>query len=142
MRALVRELGLPEAFVGRHPFPGPGLAIRIPGDITRDKLAILRKADAIYLDEIRKAGLYDAIWQAFAVLLPVKTVGVMGDMRTYDFVVGLRAVTSTDGMTADFYPFEMKFIGHVATRIINEVKGVNRVVYDVTSKPPGTIEWE
>jgi len=142
VRALGRELGLPEAFVGRHPFPGPGLAIRVPGAITREKLDILRLADEIYIEEIRRAGLYDNIWQAFAVLLPVKTVGVMGDGRTYDFVVGLRAVTSTDGMTADFYPFEMKFIGHVATRIINEVKGVNRVVYDVTSKPPGTIEWE
>jgi GMP synthase (glutamine-hydrolysing) len=142
VRALGRELGLPEAFVGRHPFPGPGLAIRCPGEITREKLDILRLADAVYIDEIRRAGLYDDIWQAFAVLLPVKTVGVMGDGRTYDFVVGLRAVTSTDGMTADFYPFDMKFIGHVATRIINEVKGVNRVVYDVTSKPPGTIEWE
>jgi GMP synthase (glutamine-hydrolysing) len=142
VRVLGRELGLPEVFVGRHPFPGPGLAIRCPGDITKDKLDILRKADAVYIDEIRKAGLYDAIWQAFAVLLPVKTVGVMGDGRTYDYVVGLRAVTSTDGMTADFYPFDMKFIGNVATRIINEVRGVNRVVYDVTSKPPGTIEWE
>jgi GMP synthase (glutamine-hydrolysing) len=142
VRALGRELGLPEAFVGRHPFPGPGLAIRCPGAITREKLDILRLADVIYIDEIRHAGLYDDIWQAFAVLLPVKTVGVMGDGRTYDFVVGLRAVTSTDGMTADFYPFDMKFIGQVATRIINEVKGVNRVVYDVTSKPPGTIEWE
>jgi GMP synthase (glutamine-hydrolysing) len=142
VRALGRELGLPDAFVGRHPFPGPGLAIRIPGAITREKLDILRLADDIYIEEIRRAGLYDDIWQAFAVLLPVKTVGVMGDGRTYDFVVGLRAVTSTDGMTADFYPFEMKFIGRVATRIINEVKGVNRVVYDVTSKPPGTIEWE
>ena len=142
VRALGRELGLPDVFVGRHPFPGPGLAIRCPGDITPDKLEILRKADAVYIDEIRKAGLYDTIWQAFAVLLPVKTVGVMGDGRTYDYVVGLRAVTSTDGMTADFYPFDMKFLGNVATRIINEVKGVNRVVYDVTSKPPGTIEWE
>src|SRR6478752_2238849 len=142
VRALGRELGLPDIFVGRHPFPGPGLAIRCPGDITREKLDILRLADDIYIDEIRKAGLYDEIWQAFAVILPVKTVGVMGDGRTYDFVVGLRAVTSTDGMTADFYPFDMKFLGHVATRIINEVKGVNRVVYDVTSKPPGTIEWE
>jgi GMP synthase (glutamine-hydrolysing) len=142
VRALGRELGLPDTFVGRHPFPGPGLAIRVPGAITRDKLAILRKADAIYLDEIRKAGLYDAIWQAFAVLLPVQTVGVMGDGRTYDYVLALRAVTSTDGMTADFYPFDMAFLGRAATRIINEVKGVNRVVYDVTSKPPGTIEWE
>ena len=142
VRALGRELGLPEAFVGRHPFPGPGLAIRVPGEITPEKLAILRKADAVYLDEIRKAGLYDAIWQAFAVLLPVKTVGVMGDGRTYDFVCALRAVTSNDGMTADFFPFDMAFLGRAATRIINEVKGINRVVYDVTSKPPGTIEWE
>jgi len=142
VRALGRELGLPEIFVGRHPFPGPGLAIRCPGEILRDKLDILRRADFIYIDEIRRAGLYDTIWQAFAVLLPVRTVGVMGDYRTYDYVVGLRAVTSSDGMTADFYPFDMGFIGKVATRIINEVKGVNRVVYDVTSKPPGTIEWE
>ncbi len=142
VRALGRELGLPEAFVGRHPFPGPGLAIRVPGAISAEKLDILRLADDIYIEEIRRAGLYDDIWQAFAVLLPVKTVGVMGDFRTYEYVVGLRAVTSTDGMTADFYPFDMKFIGQVATRIINEVKGVNRVVYDVTSKPPGTIEWE
>lgn len=142
VRALGRELGLPEAFVGRHPFPGPGLAIRCPGGITREKLEILRKADAIYLDEIRKAGLYDVIWQAFAVLLPVRTVGVMGDGRSYDHVCALRAVTSTDGMTADFYPFDMAFLGRAATRIINEVRGVNRVVYDVTSKPPGTIEWE
>jgi GMP synthase (glutamine-hydrolysing) len=142
VRALGRELGLPPAFVDRHPFPGPGLAIRCPGEITRDKLDILRRADDIYIEEIRRAGLYDEIWQAFAVLLPVRTVGVMGDYRTYDYVVGLRAVTSTDGMTADFYPFDMKFIGHVATRIVNEVKGVNRVVYDITSKPPGTIEWE
>jgi GMP synthase (glutamine-hydrolysing) len=142
VRALGRELGLPERFVGRHPFPGPGLAIRVPGEITKEKLDILRQADAIYLDEIRNAGLYDAIWQAFAVLLPVRTVGVMGDGRTYEHVLALRAVTSTDGMTADFYPFDMNLLGRVATRIINEVKGVNRVVYDVTSKPPGTIEWE
>ncbi|MDK9695101.1 MAG: glutamine-hydrolyzing GMP synthase [Siculibacillus sp.] len=142
VRALGRELGLPEAFIGRHPFPGPGLAIRCPSGITREKLDILRKADAIYLDEIRKAGLYDVIWQAFAVLLPVQTVGVMGDYRTYDHVLALRAVTSVDGMTADFYPYDMAFLGRTATRIINEVRGVNRVVYDVTSKPPGTIEWE
>jgi len=142
VRALGRELGLPDVFVGRHPFPGPGLAIRCPGAITREKLDILRLADDVFIEEIRRAGLYDDIWQAFAVLLPVRTVGVMGDYRTYDYVVGLRAVTSTDGMTADFYPFDMSFIGAVATRIINEVKGVNRVVYDVTSKPPGTIEWE
>jgi GMP synthase (glutamine-hydrolysing) len=142
VRVLGRELGLPESFVGRHPFPGPGLAIRCPGEISVDKLDILRLADEIYIEEIRRAGLYDDIWQAFAVILPVKTVGVMGDFRTYDYVVGLRAVTSTDGMTADFYPFEPAFLGRVATRIINEVKGVNRVVYDVTSKPPGTIEWE
>ena len=141
VRALGRELGLPESFVGRHPFPGPGLAIRIPGDITPEKLEILRKADAVYLDEIRKAGLYDKIWQAFAVLLPVQTVGVMGDDRTYEFVA-LRAVTSSDGMTADSYPFEHAFLARVATRIVNEVKGINRVMYDVTSKPPGTIEWE
>ena len=142
VRALGRELGLPEAFVGRHPFPGPGVAIRCPGAVTRDKLDILRLADDVFIEEIRRAGLYDDIWQAFAVLLPVRTVGVMGDFRTYDYVVGLRAVTSTDGMTADFYPFDMNFLGTVATRIVNEVKGVNRVVYDVTSKPPGTIEWE
>jgi GMP synthase (glutamine-hydrolysing) len=142
VRALGRELGLPDVFVGRHPFPGPGLAIRCPGEITHEKLDILRDADAVYIDQIRKAGLYDDIWQAFAVLLPVKTVGVMGDGRTYDYVVGLRAVTSTDGMTADYFPFDMAFLGATATRIINEVKGVNRVVYDVTSKPPGTIEWE
>ena len=142
MRALGRELGLPEVFVGRHPFPGPGLAIRIPGEITKEKADTLRKADAIYLEEIRKAGFYDDIWQAFSVLLPVKTVGVMGDERTYESVLALRAVNSTDGMTADFYPFPHDFLGRVATRIINEVRGVNRVVYDVTSKPPGTIEWE
>jgi GMP synthase (glutamine-hydrolysing) len=142
VRVLGRELGLPEVFVGRHPFPGPGLAIRIPGEVTREKCDILRKADAVYLDEIRKAGLYDTIWQAFAVLLPVRTVGVMGDGRTYDYVCALRAVTSVDGMTADFYPFEMSFLGRTATRIINEVKGINRVTYDITSKPPGTIEWE
>lgn len=142
VRALGRELGLHEDFVGRHPFPGPGLAIRIPGEITREKADILRKADAIYLEEIRNAGLYDSIWQAFAVLLPVKTVGVMGDARTYDHVCAIRAVNSTDGMTADYYPFPHDFLGRVATRIINEVRGINRVVYDVTSKPPGTIEWE
>ncbi|PCI04066.1 MAG: glutamine-hydrolyzing GMP synthase [Hyphomicrobiales bacterium] len=142
VRALGHELGLPDHFIGRHPFPGPGLAIRCPGGISREKLEILRKADAVYLDEIRKAGLYDKIWQAFAVLLPVQTVGVMGDGRTYEFVCALRAVTSVDGMTADFYPYEMEFLGKAATRIINEVKGINRVVYDVTSKPPGTIEWE
>jgi GMP synthase (glutamine-hydrolysing) len=142
VRALGRELGLPDSFVGRHPFPGPGLAIRVPGEITREKLDILREADAVYLDEIRKAGLYDKIWQAFAVLLPVRTVGVMGDGRTYEYVCALRAVTSTDGMTADFFPYQMDFLGRAATRIINEVRGVNRVVYDITSKPPGTIEWE
>ena len=142
VRDLGRELGLPDVFVGRHPFPGPGLAIRIPGEVSQEKADILRKADAIYLEEIRKAGLYDDIWQAFAVLLPVRTVGVMGDGRTYDSVCALRAVTSVDGMTADFFPFDMNFLGRAATRIINEVKGINRVVYDVTSKPPGTIEWE
>ncbi|WP_339705845.1 glutamine-hydrolyzing GMP synthase [uncultured Sphingosinicella sp.] len=142
VRALGRELGLPEAFVGRHPFPGPGLAIRIPGEVDKEKCDTLRKADRIYLEEIRKAGLYDAIWQAFAVLLPVRTVGVMGDGRTYDRVCALRAVTSVDGMTADVYPFDAAFLSRVATRIVNEVQGINRVVYDYTSKPPGTIEWE
>jgi len=142
VRDLGRELGLPDAFVGRHPFPGPGLAIRIPGEVTKERCDILRKADAIYLEEIRNAGLYDAIWQAFAVLLPVKTVGVMGDSRTYDNVCALRAVTSTDGMTADVFPYDAGFLTGVATRIVNEVKGINRVVYDYTSKPPGTIEWE
>jgi GMP synthase (glutamine-hydrolysing) len=142
VRALGRELGIPESFVGRHPFPGPGLAIRIPGEVTKEKADLLRRADAVYLDEIRKAGLYDEIWQAFAVLLPVRSVGVMGDERTYDHVLALRAVTSTDGMTADYFPFGHDFLGRCATRIINEVKGVNRVVYDITSKPPGTIEWE
>lgn len=142
VRALGRELGLPEILVSRHPFPGPGLAIRVPGAITRAQLDILRAADAVYLDEIRKAGLYDEIWQAFAVLLPVKTVGVMGDARSYDYACALRAVTSSDGMTADSYPFTHEFLSRTATRIVNEVKGVNRVTYDVTSKPPGTIEWE
>ena len=142
VRELGRELNLPDSLVGRHPFPGPGLAIRLPGGISAEKLDILRQADAIYLDEIRKAGLYDDIWQAFAVLLPVQTVGVMGDARTYEYVCALRAVTSTDGMTADFYPFETAFLGRVTNRIINEVRGINRVVYDTTSKPPGTIEWE
>ncbi|MEA1071944.1 glutamine-hydrolyzing GMP synthase [Sphingomonas sp. LY160] len=142
VRVLGKELGLDEKFVGRHPFPGPGLAIRIPGEVTKERCDILRKADAIYLEEIRNAGLYDAIWQAFAVLLPVRTVGVMGDYRTYDSVCGLRAVTSVDGMTADIYPFDAAFLSGCATRIINEVKGINRVVYDYTSKPPGTIEWE
>ena len=142
VRALGRELGLSEAFIGRHPFPGPGLAIRIPGAVTREKADLLRRVDAIYLEEIRNAGLYDEIWQAFAVLLPVRTVGVMGDERTYDYVCGLRAVTSTDGMTADWYPFEPEFLAQVSSRIVNQVRGVNRVVYDITSKPPGTIEWE
>jgi len=142
VRVLGRELGLPQSFVGRHPFPGPGLAIRVLGEITDERLAILRKADTVYLDEIRKAGLYDEIWQAFAVLLPVRTVGVMGDGRSYDNVLALRAVTSVDGMTAEAYPFEHAFLARAATRIINEVRGINRVTYDVTSKPPGTIEWE
>ena len=142
VRALGRELGLPDAFIGRHPFPGPGLAIRCPGEITREKLDILRQADAVYIDQIRRHGLYDEIWQAFAVILPVRTVGVMGDGRTYDFACALRAVTSVDGMTADYYPFSHEFLGETATRIINEVRGINRVTYDVTSKPPGTIEWE
>ncbi len=142
VRALGVELGLPKSFIGRHPFPGPGLAIRCPGEITREKLEILRKADAVYIDQIRKHGLYDEIWQAFVAILPVRTVGVMGDGRTYDFACALRAVTSVDGMTADYYPFSHEFLGETATRIINEVEGINRVTYDITSKPPGTIEWE
>ncbi|ULB10004.1 glutamine-hydrolyzing GMP synthase [Cereibacter azotoformans] len=142
VRALGRELGLPDSFIGRHPFPGPGLAIRCPGEITREKLEILRQADAVYIDQIRRHGLYDEIWQAFVALLPVRTVGVMGDGRTYDYACALRAVTSVDGMTADYYPFTHEFLGETATRIINEVQGINRVTYDITSKPPGTIEWE
>ena len=142
VRALGRTLGLPETMVGRHPFPGPGLAIRIPGAVTADSLEILRRADAVYLEELRAAGLYDEIWQAFAVLLPVRTVGVMGDERSYERVCALRAVVSTDGMTAESYPFDHALIARIGTRIINEVRGINRVVYDVTSKPPGTIEWE
>ena len=142
VRALGCELGVPDAIVGRHPFPGPGLAIRIPGEVTGERLDTLRRADAIFLEEIRTAGLYDAIWQAFAVLLPVRTVGVMGDGRTYDNACALRAVTSVDGMTADVFPFEPAFLSRVAGRIVNEVRGINRVTYDITSKPPGTIEWE
>lgn len=142
VRSLGRELGLPESFIGRHPFPGPGLAVRILGEITRERIETLQEADAIYIEEIRKAGLYDEIWQAFAVHLPVKTVGVMGDNRTYEAVCALRAVTSVDGMTADIYPFEPAFLSRVAGRIVNEVPGINRVVYDFTGKPPGTIEWE
>ncbi|MDZ7779401.1 MAG: glutamine-hydrolyzing GMP synthase [Gemmatimonadota bacterium] len=142
VRQVGRELGLPEDFVGRHPFPGPGLAIRILGDVTPERLAMLREADAIYLEEIREAGLYDEIWQAFAVLLPVHSVGVMGDARTYESVLALRAVTSRDGMTADWYPFPHEVLARISTRIINEVPGVNRVTYDVSSKPPATIEWE
>ena len=142
VRALGRELGLPASFIERHPFPGPGLAIRCPGEITREKLEILRNADAVYIDQIRKHGLYNEIWQAYVAILPVRTVGVMGDDRTYDFACALRAVTSVDGMTADYYPFSHEFLGETATRIINEVTGINRVTYDITSKPPGTIEWE
>jgi GMP synthase (glutamine-hydrolysing) len=142
VRQVGRELGLPEDFVGRHPFPGPGLAIRILGEVDEGRLAVLREADAIYLEEIRAAGLYDEIWQAFAVLLPVRSVGVMGDARTYENVLALRAVTSRDGMTADWYPFPHDVLGRISTRIINEVQGVNRVTYDVSSKPPATIEWE
>jgi GMP synthase (glutamine-hydrolysing) len=137
-----RELGLPEEIVARHPFPGPGLAVRILGPVTEERVRVLQEADAIYMEEIRRAGCYDDIWQAFAVLLPVQAVGVMGDARTYENVVALRAVTSTDGMTADWYPFAPDVIGQIASRIINEVSGVNRVVYDVSSKPPATIEWE
>ncbi len=142
VRALGRELGMPDNMVGRHPFPGPGLAIRVLGDISADKLELLRRADAVYIDEIRKSGLYDKIWQAFVVLLPIRSVGVMGDARSYDYVCALRAVTSTDGMTADYYHFDHDFLSRVSNRITNEVKGINRVVYDITSKPPGTIEWE
>ena len=142
VRKVAMELGLPDFVIWRHPFPGPGLAIRCPGEITREKLEILRKADAVYIDQIRKHGLYDEIWQAFVAILPVRTVGVMGDGRTYDYACALRAVTSVDGMTADYYPFTHEFLGETATRIINEVPGINRVTYDITSKPPGTIEWE
>ena len=142
VRALGRELGLPPAFVGRHPFPGPGLAIRIPGEVTAERVAVLQQADAIWLDEIRTSGLYDAIWQAFAVLLPVKTVGVMGDARTYEDVCALRAVSSLDGMTAEVFRPPWEVLERTATRIVNEVSGINRVTYDITSKPPGTIEWE
>jgi GMP synthase (glutamine-hydrolysing) len=142
VRALGRALGLPEAMIERHPFPGPGLAIRIPGAVTAEKISILQKADAVYLEELHKAGLYREIWQAFAVLLPVKTVGVMGDARTYEYVLALRAVTSTDGMTAAAYPMPHDVLARIAGRIVNEVRGINRVVYDITSKPPGTIEWE
>ncbi|MBS1240734.1 MAG: guaA, partial [Gemmatimonadetes bacterium] len=142
VRQVGRELGLPEEMVGRHPFPGPGLAIRILGAVDPLSLDVLRKADAIYLEEIRSAGLYDEIWQAFAVLLPIRSVGVMGDGRTYDQVIALRAVTSRDGMTADWYPFPAEVLAHISNRIANEVRGVNRVVYDISSKPPATIEWE
>ena len=142
VRELGRELGLPEAFVGRHPFPVPASPCASSARSPAERLEVLRQADAIFLEEIRLAGLYDAIWQAFAVLLPVRTVGVMGDARTYEHVCALRAVTSVDGMTADFFHFDMEFLGRVANRIVNEVRGINRVVYDVTSKPPGTIEWE
>jgi GMP synthase (glutamine-hydrolysing) len=142
VRNVGRELGLPEEMVGRHPFPGPGLAIRVLGAVSEDRLKVLRKADLIYLEEIRAAGLYDDIWQAFAVLLPIRSVGVMGDARTYENVVALRAVTSRDGMTADWYPFPHDVLARMSSRIINEVRGVNRVTYDISSKPPATIEWE
>ena len=142
VRLLGKELGLPESFISRHPFPGPGLAIRCPGEITEEKLEILRNADEIYINEIKNAGLYDEIWQAFAVLLPTRSVGVMGDARTYEYVCALRAVTSVDGMTADIYHFNTEFLANLSNKIINSVKGINRVVYDITSKPPGTIEWE
>ena len=142
VRVLGQELGIPDNFISRHPFPGPGLAIRCPGEITKEKLEILRNADQIYIEQIKKYNLYKKIWQAFVVILPVKTVGVMGDARTYDYVCALRAVTSVDGMTADYFPFDHNFLSETATKIINNVPGVNRVTYDITSKPPGTIEWE
>ncbi|MEO5568700.1 MAG: glutamine-hydrolyzing GMP synthase, partial [Gemmatimonadaceae bacterium] len=142
VRNVGRELGLPEEMVGRHPFPGPGLGIRVLGEVDREKVELLQRADAIYLEEIREANLYNEIWQAFAVLLPVKSVGNMGDFRTYENVLALRAVTSTDGMTADWFQFPHDVLGRISNRIINEVRGINRVVYDVSSKPPATIEWE
>jgi GMP synthase (glutamine-hydrolysing) len=142
VRQVGRELGLPEEMVGRHPFPGPGLAIRILGEVNRSQLDMLRRADHIFIEEIRAAGLYDEIWQAFAVLLPIRSVGVQGDGRSYDQVIGLRAVTSRDGMTADWFPFPPDVLARISNRIANEVEGVNRVVYDVSSKPPATIEWE
>jgi GMP synthase (glutamine-hydrolysing) len=142
VRQVGRELGLPEEILERHPFPGPGLAIRVLGEVTRERLDVLREVDAIYLQEIRAAGLYESIWQAFAVLLPVRAVGVMGDARTYESVVALRAVTSRDGMTADWFPFPYDVLGRISNRIINQVRGVNRVTYDVSTKPPATIEWE
>jgi GMP synthase (glutamine-hydrolysing) len=142
VRQVGRELGLPEEIVGRHPFPGPGLAIRVIGPVSAERLEVLRRVDAIYIEEIREAGLYDQIWQAFAVLLPIRSVGVMGDGRTYEHVVALRAVTSRDGMTADWFPFPPEVLAHISNRVINEVRGVNRVTYDVSSKPPATIEWE
>jgi GMP synthase (glutamine-hydrolysing) len=142
VRILGKELGLPDNLIGRHPFPGPGLAIRIPGEISEESISTLQKADSIFIEEIRNANLYDKIWQAFCVLLPVKSVGVMGDARSYDKALVLRAITSVDGMTADVFPFEHSFLNRVSTRIVNEVKGINRVTYDITSKPPGTIEWE
>ena len=142
VRALGKELGLPDDVVHRHPFPGPGLAIRVLGAVTPARLEMLREADAVFIDELKAQGLYGKTWQAFAVLLPVRTVGVMGDQRTYEHVIGLRAVTSVDGMTADWAPLPQSFLAHVANRIINEVPGVNRVVYDISSKPPSTIEWE
>ena len=142
VRKLGIELGLPNSFIIRHPFPGPGLAIRCPGEVTKDKLEILRNADAIFINQIKRYGLYEKIWQAYVVLIPVKTVGVMGDGRTYDYVCSLRAVNSIDGMTADFYPFDNEFLSETSNKIVNEVKGINRVTYDITSKPPGTIEWD
>ena len=142
VREVGRKLNIPAFILGRHPFPGPGLAVRIMGEITEERVILLQKADAIYIEEIKNAGIYDEIWQAFAVLLPVQTVGVMGDQRTYEKVIALRAVTSADGMTADWYPMPYELLGRVSNRIINEVRGINRVVYDVSSKPPATIEWE
>jgi len=142
VRNLGRELGLPENILGRHPFPGPGLAVRIPGPITREDLDLLREVDAVFIDHLVREGLYDSIWQAFAVLLPVRTVGVMGDRRTYERVVALRAVTSMDGMTADWFRMEPERMAAISSEIVNKVRGVGRVVYDISSKPPATIEWE
>ena len=142
VRNVGKELGLPDKLINRHPFPGPGLGVRIIGEITRERIAILQEADDIYITILHEEGLYDEIWQAFAILIPVQTVGVMGDQRTYENLLGLRAVTSTDGMTADWYRMPPEVLSKISNKIVNSVKGINRVTYDITSKPPGTIEWE